>query len=69
MPTVKETRRALLDLAAGWQDVAVYAYDALGSGHTFAGPAIVEAPTTTVVVPDGATASIDRVGNLVLTYR
>jgi N-methylhydantoinase A len=68
-PTVQERRRALVDVRAGWQDVDVYNYAVLGAGHSFTGPAIVEAPTTTVVVPPGVTASVDRLGNLVLNYR
>jgi N-methylhydantoinase A len=67
-PPVQNRRRALLDARAGWQDVDVYSYAVLASGHTFDGPAIVEAPTTTVVVPQGATAVIDRLGNLVMNY-
>ena len=51
VPPVQQRRRALLDVRAGWQDVAVYNYGVLAAGHRFAGPAIVEAPTTTVVVP------------------
>jgi N-methylhydantoinase A len=67
-PPVHHRRRALLDIRAGWQDVAIYNYSVLQGGHVFAGPAIVEAPTTTVVVPEGATASVDRLGNVVLNY-
>ena len=67
-PPIQNRRRALLSISDGWQDVAVYNYSALASGHTFDGPAIVEAPTTTVVVPHGATASVDQLGNLVMNY-
>jgi N-methylhydantoinase A len=67
-PPVHERRRALLDLRDGWQQVDIYNYSVLGSGHSFQGPAIVEAPTTTVVVPQGATATVDHLGNLVLNY-
>ena len=67
-PLIQNYRRALLSIDAGWQDVAIYNYAALTFGHTFSGPAIVEAPTTTVVVPQGATASVDRLGNVVINY-
>jgi N-methylhydantoinase A len=67
-PPVHERRRALLDLQDGWQQVDVYNCSVLASGHSFQGPAIVEAPTTTVVVPQGAIATVDRLGNLVLNY-
>ena len=33
-----------------WIEVPVYAFDDLRHGHAFAGPAIVEAETTTVVI-------------------
>jgi N-methylhydantoinase A len=58
----------LLDLRNGWQQVDIYNCSVLASGHSFQGPAIAEAPTTTVVVPQGATATVDRLGNLVLNY-
>jgi N-methylhydantoinase A len=67
-PPIQNRRRALLDVRAGWQDVAIYNYAVLAAGHTFDGPAIVEAPTTTVVVPQGGRATVDRLGNLVLNY-
>ncbi|SLH85205.1 Uncharacterised protein [Mycobacteroides abscessus subsp. abscessus] len=31
------------------------------------GPAIVEVPTTTVVVPHDSTGTVDRLGNLTIT--
>lgn len=68
-PPVQNRRRALLDAQSGWQDVAIYNYSTLASGHVFHGPAIVEAPTTTVVIPEYAVASIDKLGNLVLNRR
>lgn len=66
---VKERRRAMLDLRAGWQDVDVYDYTALKRDHKLSGPAIVEAPTTTVVIPPTTTATVDRLGNLVIRYQ
>jgi N-methylhydantoinase A len=33
------------------------------------GPAIVDVPTTVVVVPAGVTGLVDRLGNLVLRYQ
>ena len=68
-PPVKEHRRAMLDLRAGWQDVAVYDYTALHRDHHIDGPAIVEAPTTTVVIPPTTSAVVDRLGNLVIRYQ
>jgi N-methylhydantoinase A len=67
-PPIQNRRRALLDVRTGWQDVAIYNYAVLAAGHEFDGPAIVEAPTTTVVVPQGAKATVDLLGNLVMNY-
>jgi len=68
-PQAKEHRRAMLDLRAGWQEVAVYDYRALGRDDTIEGPAIVEAPTTTVVIPPNTSATMDQLGNLVIRYQ
>jgi N-methylhydantoinase A/oxoprolinase/acetone carboxylase beta subunit len=46
----------------GWTDTSIYHADALRPGHRLEGPAIVEAPLTTVVVPPGMRYSIDRHG-------
>ena len=45
------TRPVCLDARAGFVDTAIYDYGALRAGHVLTGPAIVEVPTTTVVVP------------------
>jgi N-methylhydantoinase A len=47
-------------------DTAVYARAQLGAGATIAGPAIVEQPDTTVVVPPGWAGDVDAQGCLVL---
>ena len=52
-------RRAYLD---GWQDVAVYDLEALGPGQTIDGPAVLEAPTTTVLLAPGDRASMTPLG-------
>jgi N-methylhydantoinase A/oxoprolinase/acetone carboxylase beta subunit len=46
----------------GWTDTLVHEADGLRPGHRVRGPAIVEAPLTTVVVPPGVRYSIDRHG-------
>jgi len=48
----------------GYEPTAVYDYRKLQAGFSFEGPAIVEVPTTTVVVPRGAAATVDHLGNL-----
>jgi N-methylhydantoinase A len=59
----RTTRRARLDQT--WQEAAVFTYADLAPGDELTGPAIVEAPTTTVVLPNSATrATVDRFGNL-----
>jgi N-methylhydantoinase A len=64
----KGTRRAFLDIRRGWQDTAVYDYRDLGRNDRLVGPAVVETPTTTVALPEGCTATLDRLGNMVIRY-
>jgi len=44
----------------------VYERARLGHGDELPGPAIVEQPDTTVLVPDGHVARVDRLGNLII---
>lgn len=62
------TRPVRLD-EQGYQDTTIYDYTRLRPGHELTGPAVVEVPTTTVVVPRGMTGVIDRLGNLVISTR
>ena len=50
--------------AAGYEDTPIYDYAALRAGHRITGPAVIEVPTTTVVVPAGRTGTVDGLGNL-----
>jgi N-methylhydantoinase A len=59
-------RPVCLDAAMGFADTPVYDYRRLRAGHVLTGPAIVEVPTTTVVVPSGTTATVDTLGNLTI---
>ena len=68
-PPVSATRRACLDRTTGWADTAVYDYKTLRAGHQIAAPAIIEAPTTTVVLPAGYDAFVDSLGNLVIAKK
>jgi len=61
-PTPRGRRRILLDGASHEADV--YARDDLGRGHRIAGPAIVEQDDTTILLPPGFAAAVDRHGNL-----
>ncbi len=67
-PEPSSRRKVFLDVRRGWQDAAIYDYLDLGVGAIIAGPAVVEAPTTTVALPEGCAGKVDRLGNLVITY-
>jgi N-methylhydantoinase A len=45
-----------------WREVDVYALDDLKVGQTLHGPAIIEAETTTVVINEGDTLSVNSLG-------
>ncbi|TQC47450.1 hydantoinase/oxoprolinase family protein [Rhodococcus sp. WS4] len=60
------TREVCLDGRIGYVDTDVYDYSKLLAGHVLHGPAIIEVPTTTVVVPHDTTGTVDRLGNLTI---
>jgi N-methylhydantoinase A len=62
-----EERSVCLDSRIGFAPTPVYDYARLRAGHEITGPAIVDVPTTVVVVPAGVTGRVDHLGNLVLT--
>ncbi|PMX97716.1 hypothetical protein, partial [Pseudomonas sp. GW460-13] len=45
-------------------ETPAYDYTRLRAGHVIDGPAVIQVPTTTVVVPRGMRGTIDRFGNL-----
>jgi N-methylhydantoinase A len=61
---VLERRSICLDGRRGYVETPVYDYTALRAGHRIDGPAVVQVPTTTVVVPDGMHGTVDALGNL-----
>lgn len=63
---VHATRPVFLDPQLGWEDTTIYDYAKLAYGHRLEGPAVIEAGTTTVVVPRNAVAVVDSLGNVVL---
>jgi N-methylhydantoinase A len=66
---LKERRNVFLDPKLGWQETPIYDYDRLARGHELQGPAIVESPTTTVVIPaDVRQAFVDPFGNIVIRF-
>jgi N-methylhydantoinase A len=63
-PLARATRRIWLD--GRRVEARVYDRAALGRGAQLVGPAIVEQPDTTVLVPAGHAGDVDRFGNLIL---
>ena len=55
--------------SAEWREVPVYALDDLRPGHALAGPAIIEAETTTVVVDAGDKVTVNALGWLDIALR
>jgi N-methylhydantoinase A len=55
-------REAYFD--GGYTSTAIYDFGALSTGAEIAGPSIIEAPTTTVVVPPGQNATVDDYRNI-----
>ncbi|MES1151631.1 MAG: hypothetical protein ABUL54_07025, partial [Dongia sp.] len=64
-PRPKSEREVFLG-AAGQQRVPVYEGESLLAGATVAGPAIVEQPTTTILLLDGQAASTNAAGDLLI---
>jgi N-methylhydantoinase A len=52
-----------------WREVPVYALDDLRPGHALAGPAIIEAETTTVLIDQGDRVTVNGLGWLDITLR
>lgn len=67
-PVPSSSRRVFLDARRGWQETDIYDYRDLAAGHELKGPAVVEAPTTTVALPEGCIGRVDRLGNLIIRY-
>jgi N-methylhydantoinase A len=59
-----EHRPVCLDAQRGFVRTPVYDYRRLRAGHQIKGPAIIEVPTTTVVIPAAMTGVVDPLGNL-----
>ena len=52
--------------AAGVRDIPVFSGDDLKSGHALRGPALVDCSDTTIWLPEGSRASVDRHGTLAI---
>ena len=64
-----ERRSVCLDSQIGYAPTPVYDYSRLRAGHEIDGPAIVEVPTTVVVIPAGVFGRVDHLGNLVMSFQ
>jgi N-methylhydantoinase A len=74
MPLLAEARspaepraRRPVWFAAGWVETPVYARADLLSGHSLAGPALVEEDASVTVLDPGKTLTVDRFGNLMIS--
>lgn len=65
-PAPADSRRAFVDAATGWAEVPVWSSGTLLPGHRLTGPAIIEAPTTTVLVGAGDELTVDSHGNYLI---
>ena len=61
---IKQHRPVLLDIKRGFVETAIYDYSLLRPGHVIPGPAVIEVPTTTVVIPADIEGRVDRLGNV-----
>jgi N-methylhydantoinase A len=59
-------RRSVWFRGSGFVEAAIYERGKLPAGISFAGPAIVEQPDTTTVMPPGTLCTPDKYGNLVI---
>jgi N-methylhydantoinase A len=64
--TLKGHRRAWLPIERRTEELEVHDGHGLAPGQVIAGPAIVERATTTVLVPEHFTLSVDGLGSFIL---
>jgi N-methylhydantoinase A/oxoprolinase/acetone carboxylase beta subunit len=63
---LKGKREAFWEEYGGWRETPVFDQERLETGNVIEGPALVEAVSTTVVLPPGARISIDKYHNLII---
>ena len=63
---LKGSRPAYFERAGGFVDTRVYDSEKLRPGHLVQGPAVIEVPTTTVVVQPGLRARVDPFLNIII---
>jgi N-methylhydantoinase A len=62
-----DTREAYFTDVGEYVETDIYDRTLLGEGDTFEGPAVVEQMDSTIVVPPGASAEVDEIGNVIIT--
>ncbi|MET3288928.1 UNVERIFIED_CONTAM: N-methylhydantoinase A [Brevibacillus sp. OAP136] len=60
---IKTPRAAYFKELGGMTEVAIYAGEKLKAGNKIIGPAIIEEPTTNLVIVPGSTVTVSRYGN------
>ena len=65
----KSRRPVFIGSAGGAVQVSVYDGASLASGAAIAGPAIIEEPTTTILLLGGQNATTDPYGNFLVEVR
>ena len=66
IPQPKSRRPVYLDPRSGMKDVPVFDGSALGAGAAIDGPAVIEQPTTTLLLLEGQRARTDSGGNFLV---
>ena len=66
---LKRRRPILWELSRGYEETPVYDGTKLACGHKIPGPAIIEEPATTVVIPASYDCAVDGVKNYILSRR
>lgn len=66
---LKRHRPILWDLAKGYEETPIYDGTKLACGHKIPGPAVIEEPATTVVIPGSYVCAVDGVKNYILSRR
>jgi N-methylhydantoinase A len=66
---LKRRRPVLWDLAKGYEETPIYDGAKLACGHKIPGPAVIEEPATTVVIPGSYVCAVDGVKNYILSRR
>ncbi len=63
--TGRPTRnRQVYDRGSGWLDARIHDFDGLQPGAEVSGPAVIERSNTTIWLPPGTTAMLDKFGNV-----